>query len=176
MSANKWLIRTIHVRIFETIKLYVNRLALTHLKIRLPTNYWLTDYMYNHLTVCKQSLGLFKNAIYYRYIYKSYIIYIKRSWYINNLQWFICHTPPPPPSVRCITLNYLYYWAIGLMSRVFANGLGNRGSIPDRIIPKTQKMVLDAALLSLQHYKVKIKGKVEQSWEWSSALAYTSVL
>ena len=45
------------------------------------------------------------------------------------------------------------------MSRVFANGLGDRGSIPIRVIPKTQKMVLDAALLSTQHYKVRIKGK-----------------
>ena len=34
------------------------------------------------------------------------------------------------------------------MDRVFANGLGDRGSIPCRDIPKTQKMVLDASLLS----------------------------
>ena len=31
------------------------------------------------------------------------------------------------------------YWAIGLMSRVFASGLGDRGSIPGWVIPKTQK-------------------------------------
>ena len=49
------------------------------------------------------------------------------------------------------------HWAIGLMSRVFANGPGDRGLIPGRVIPKTQKMVLDAALLSTQHYKVRIK-------------------
>ena len=59
--------------------------------------------------------------------------------------------------------------AIGLMSRVFADGPGDRGSIPGWVIPKTQKMVLDTALLSTQHYKVMIKSKVEQSWEWSSA-------
>ena len=47
--------------------------------------------------------------------------------------------------------------------RVFANGLGDLGSIPGRVIPKTQKIVLDASLLSTQHYKVRIKGKVEQS-------------
>ena len=29
--------------------------------------------------------------------------------------------------------------AICLMSRVFANGSGGRGSIPGRVIPKTQK-------------------------------------
>ena len=30
-----------------------------------------------------------------------------------------------------------------------------------------------ASLLNNQHYKVQIKGKVEQSWERSSALPYT---
>ena len=34
------------------------------------------------------------------------------------------------------------YQAISLMSRVLINGLGNQGSIPSRVIPKTQKMVL----------------------------------
>ena len=52
-----------------------------------------------------------------------------------------------------------------MMVRVLANGLGDMGSIPGRIIPKTQKMVLDASLLNTQHYKVQIKGKVEQSRE-----------
>ena len=42
-------------------------------------------------------------------------------------------------------------------------------------IPKTQKMVLDVALLNTQHYKVRTKGQVEQSREWSSALLNTSV-
>ena len=57
------------------------------------------------------------------------------------------------------------YWAISLISRVFANSPGDRDSIPGRVIPKTQKMVLDAALLNT---KVRIKGKVEQSRERSS--------
>ena len=62
------------------------------------------------------------------------------------------------------------------MSRVFANGPGGWGSVPGQVIPKTQKkIVLDAALLSIQHYKVRIKSKVEITWEWSSALPYTSV-
>ena len=51
------------------------------------------------------------------------------------------------------------------MSRVFANGPEDWGSIPGRVIPKTKKMVLDDTLLSTQHYKLRIKGKVEQSWE-----------
>ena len=49
------------------------------------------------------------------------------------------------------------------MGRAFANGPGDRDSIPGQVIPKTQKMVLDAALLYTQHHKVCIKGKVEQS-------------
>ena len=64
---------------------------------------------------------------------------------------------------------------IGLGVRVFANGPGDLGSIPGRVIPKTQKMVLDASLLNTQHYKVRIKGKVEQSRERISALPYTLV-
>ena len=61
------------------------------------------------------------------------------------------------------------YRTICRMRRVFADGSGDRGSIPGRVIPKTQKIVLDAALFNTQHYKVKIKGKVEQSREWSCA-------
>ena len=54
----------------------------------------------------------------------------------------------------------------------FDSGLG---SILGRVILKTQKMVFDAALLNTQQYTVRIKGKVEQFREWSSALYYTSV-
>ena len=52
---------------------------------------------------------------------------------------------------------YVYMSAsVGLAVRVFANGHGDLGSIPGRVIPKTQKMVLDASLLNTQHYKVRI--------------------
>ena len=44
------------------------------------------------------------------------------------------------------------------MVRVFINGPGDRGSIPSRVIPKTQKMISDASLLNTQHYKVRIRG------------------
>ena len=61
------------------------------------------------------------------------------------------------------------------MSRVVFNGPGDLGSIQGRVIPKTQKIVLEAALLNTQYYKVRITGKVEQSRELSSALPYNSV-
>ena len=61
------------------------------------------------------------------------------------------------------------------MCSVFVNGPENRGSIPERVIPKTQKMVLDTVLLGIQYYKVRFQGKVEQARELSSALPYTLV-
>ena len=61
------------------------------------------------------------------------------------------------------------------MVRVFANSPEDMGSIPGRVIPKTQKMVLDATLFNKQHYKVRSKVKEEQSREKSSTLPYTLV-
>ena len=74
-----------------------------------------------------------------------------------------------------IGVKYPYSSCFGPAVRVFANGSGDVGSIPGRVIPKTLKMELDTTLLNTQHYKVRFKGKVEQSWEWSSALPYTFV-
>ena len=52
---------------------------------------------------------------------------------------------------------------IGIMVRVLANGPGDQGSIPGRVMPKTLKMVLDAALLNTQYYKVWVKIKWSNS-------------
>ena len=73
------------------------------------------------------------------------------------------------------TYFYLSIWLIGLVGRVFANGLRDLGSIPGRVIPKTLKIVLDISLLNSQQYKVRIKSKVEQSWERSSALGVVAI-
>ena len=78
-------------------------------------------------------------------------------------------------SETAITAVYIFERLIGLVGRVFPNGSGDRGSIPGRAIPKTLKMALDTSLLNTQQYKVRIKGKVEQSRERSSALPYTLV-
>ena len=77
-----------------------------------------------------------------------------------------------------VNMDNLFQWkrdGNGPAVRVFANGPGDLGSIPGRVIPKTLKMELDTTLLNTQHYKVRFKGKVEQSREWSSALPYTLV-
>ena len=81
-------------------------------------------------------------------------------------------------------INIACNWVILSLSLFFkyshwlkceANGLRDRGSVLGRVIPKTPKMVFDAALFNTQHYKVMITGKVEKSWEWSSTIPYTSV-
>ena len=61
---------------------------------------------------------------------------------------------------------------IGLDGKVFANGPGDLGSIPGRVIRKTLKTVLETSLLNTQQYKVHVKGKVEHSREWRCALPY----
>ena len=64
-----------------------------------------------------------------------------------NLSSFFLHT------VKCFQVmpyrshNLICVSPVG---RVFANGLGDLGSIPDRVIPKTLKMVLDISLLKTQ--------------------------
>ena len=57
----------------------------------------------------------------------------------------------------------------GLVGRVFAKWSGRPRFNPRscHVILKTLKMVLDTFLLNTQQYKVRIKGKVEQSRERS---------
>ena len=77
--------------------------------------------------------------------------------------------------------KFNFHWKVILNSlivpvgRVFANESVDMGSIPGRVILKTLKMVLDTSLLNTQQYKVRIKGKLKQPKERSSALPYTSV-
>ena len=44
--------------------------------------------------------------------------------------------------------------------RVFTNGPGRPGSIARRVIPKTQKLILEASLFNFQYYALWIKGKI----------------
>ena len=82
---------------------------------------------------------------------------------MNGVGWFV-------------VLFYGVFRVIGLLGWLYTNDPGDLGSIPGCVIPKTLKVVLDNSLLNTQQYEVRIKGKVEQSWEKSSALPYTSVL
>ena len=66
----------------QTIVIFVcNKLILIPLKIILPTNYWFTNHMYNHLNVCKQmNSGSFENIIYKLCL--QIIICTKRIWHL----------------------------------------------------------------------------------------------
>ena len=103
----------------------------------------------------------------------------KSSWPFNNPLVTVPNGPITIGTIVTFMFHSFFYLFlkpdIGLAVRVFANGPGDLGSIPGRVIPKTQKMVLDASLLNTQHYKVRIKGKMEQSRERSRALPYTLV-
>ena len=60
-----------------------------------------------------------------------------------------------------IWLEYLKLWwnrPIGL--GVFTNVPGDWGSILGRVIPKTEKMILDTSFLNTQHYKKRFKEKL----------------
>ena len=115
----------------------------------------------HRITRCNVNLSLSViTPLQHNSCYKDYLVskHGQRYW---SCCWFMCGMPNNR--------------ALGLMSKVFANGPRDMGSIPGWVMPKTRKMVLDTALLSTQHYKVRIKGKVEESKEKSSALPYTLV-
>ena len=92
-------------------------------------------------------------------------------WYCNALMPLVKKTSSTADISHRITTPVVYNWAIGQMSSV-RQWPGRPGFNPWSSI---QKIVLDAALLNTQHYRVRIKGKGEQSREWSNALPYTSV-
>ena len=73
---------------------------------------------------------------------------------------------PPVAGLRVILLGEI---------SLEGSPMGDLGSIPGCVIQMTLKMVLETSLLNTQHYKVRIKGKVEESKERSSALPYISV-
>ena len=52
---------------------------------------------------------------------------------------------------------------IGLVVKVFVNGPGERDSIPDRVIPKSQKwyLMLPCFTLSIISYMSKVKGAIQ---------------
>ena len=78
------------------------------------------------------------------------------AWVILGLEVYIVY----------IYINIICIFHIVLlltMVRVFDNSLGDRGLIPGRVIPNTQEMLLDAALLITHRYKLMIKGKLAPS-------------
>ena len=75
-------------------------------------------------------------------------------------------------------LYFLLLLIFECISRYFIRFMawpGRPGFNPRSSHTKDLKMVIDATLLYTQHYKVRIKGKVEHSRERSSVLPYAFV-
>ena len=92
---------------------------------------------------------------------------VKQVWFQNVFWGYVRVFIFTPYFSIFFKRNTIDWWNVRLMLHLtitfyMKNGSGDLGSIPGRVIPKTQKMVLDASLLNTQHYKVQIKGKVEQ--------------
>ena len=62
-------------------------------------------------------------------------------------------------SINKIFLGIPCVFSSVLMFRVFTSCSEIQSSIPGRVIPKTYKIVIDAALLNTKYYKVRIKDK-----------------
>ena len=139
--------------------IYINRVVYIYIYIRVCLLYIVCFYK-NILRVCLHMYLYIYIRVYCVFIY----IYVCACVYICMC---VC---------VCVCVGKYICLAISQMSRVFANGPGDQGSIAGRVRPKTQKIVLDSALLSTQHYKVRIKGKVEQSRELSSAPLHLGVV
>ena len=95
-----------------------------------------------------------------------FLVWYKSLW--SNFFYFFYFLPKI--KLKTFSSNEKAALLIGLVGRVFANDPGDLSLIPGRVIPKTLKMVLDTSFLNTRQYKVRIKGKVEQFWERSSAL------
>ena len=70
---------------------------------------------------------------------------------------------------------FISMYGFYLLSRVFASGLGDRGSIPGRVIPKTQKSYLMQPCLALSSIRWRLRVKWSIPGERSSAFPYTPV-
>ena len=86
-------------------------------------------------------------------------IKIKKSWYFGGRKRLAFYKKLVKVYLFLSDSVCVCVCVCGIMVKVFTNGLGDQGSIPGRVIPKTQKMVLDVSLFNTQHYEVQIKGK-----------------
>ena len=146
---------------------------------------WIVGYIYLNLLsyfICLISILKFYDSFYFLFLFLiiccfflifafSYFLFL----FLNSVFCFIFHFCILLLVLLFVFLFYFLFYFCILVGRVFANGLGDMGSILCCVIPKTLKMVLDTSFLNTQQYKVCIKGKVEHSRERSSTLPYTSV-
>ena len=106
------------------------------------------------LNACTKKSGNLLNAPrIYVHIHTYLCIYIHTYTYTQRYIYRHMHT-----HIYMHTYAYTYQ-PIDIMVRVFTSSLGDQGWV----IPKTQKMVLDASLLNTQYYEAQIKSKWSNS-------------
>ena len=105
----------------------------------------------SHIAVQKQDNQL-------EHIYSNYVRTQDVTLKTYRRRWMIGRSGERASGISVLAARHddddddIYVQAISLMSRVLANGLKDRGSIPGQVIPK---MVLVAALLITQHHEVR---------------------
>ena len=111
------------------------------------------------------------------FMFHNFFNFLQRSRYLPFFSYSFIYGQPGQYSQQFCKFSFLVLLIlfIGLEGKVFTHGPGDRGSIPGHVIQKTLKMELNTSWLNTQQYKVRIKGKVEQSWKRSNALHYTTV-
>ena len=74
-------------------------------------------------------------------------------------------------------LQYIYIYIQGHWLNELSLSMVRETGVQSEVesYQRLKNMLLDTALLNTQHYKVRIKGKVELSRELSNTLLYTSV-
>ena len=107
--------------------------------------------------------------------YWSFNFYLKTAQKQREVKWYFRVTEGIVKLQLILIKEWKETFLLSLEFKLFLCP-EDLGSIQGRVIPKTLKMVLNTSLLNTRQYKVRIKGKVKQSRERSSALPYISVL
>ena len=93
------------------------------------------------------------------------------QFHVQNIHWgrsaeiLSMYSAVQPTGLREEVSNMLELHKMDLLTKLY----------PRSSHTKKFKMVLDTSWINTQHYEIRIKGKVEQYREKSSALPYTSV-
>ena len=122
----------------------------------------------------KKSSGVFLHASVF--VTASFIfIIIESLWVCNNWSSNSHTTMSESCTLATKPLELLHLRVVISLLKKYCMSSVRQWSGRSEFNPESSHMVLDATWLNTQHYKVRIKGKVEQSREWSSSLPYTSV-
>ena len=138
----------------------------------------------NWLLVCSNSFFTDFDRLFFRFLSSSFLKIILLDtlpisfgplFFLANIFWFIFQVV-----IRVCSFVLFVFFHCNISLHIFGSLVLCLLSqflylFHERYFQRRKKMVLDTSLLNIQHYKICIKGKVEQFRERSSALSYTSV-